>query len=98
MGSFSGLSFSSYHVKADHGSSHRTFADTSSWPEVLEGKELAFPNFHPDILQKPTWDAAEQRGRIRIVIAEGLLLHGAFNRLRDVLAFSYQHAPLREYA
>lgn len=60
-------------------------------------KQLRFPPFHTEILQQSHWDARDGLGRIRIVIAEGLS-RGAgnnrgFKKLRDVVAFSFQHAP-----
>jgi hypothetical protein len=91
----------------DSGST-RAFPHAVVWPKVLEftasGSELPFPAFHPEILRQANWDASEQRGRVRIVIAEGVLrsidAHGppeqAFDRLRDVVAFSFQHAPQRK--
>ncbi|RMD44773.1 hypothetical protein DV735_g369, partial [Chaetothyriales sp. CBS 134920] len=81
----------------------RTFTDAVSWPEVLDqcdsnparpSSELQFPLFHPELLQQASWDAAEHQGRIRVTIAEGVVRGTAFERLRDVIAFSFQHAPL----
>lgn len=65
--------------------------------------ELAFPAFHPEILQQPRWDPGEQLGRIQVVLTEGVLREAAelqqsgrkiaFDGLRDIIAFSFQHAP-----
>ena len=64
---------------------------------------LKFPRFHREILHQLHWEAGELLGRIRIVIAEGFSRditapHGKqgylFDRVRDVVAFSFQHAPL----
>ena len=64
---------------------------------------LKFPRFHREILHQSHWEAGELLGRIRIVIAEGFsrditVPHGKqkylFDRIRDVVAFSFQHAPL----
>lgn len=62
-----------------------------------------FPAFHPEILQQPRWDPAEPLGRIQIVLSEGVLREAraphtnstkvAFDALRDVVAFAFQHAP-----
>ena len=72
------------------------------------GKEdgLRFPQFHQQILYQSHWEAGEVFGRIRIVIAEGII-HDAesphfrwtspFQRVKDVIAFAFQHAPQRRY-
>ena len=66
---------------------------------------LRFPPFHQEILHASSWDAAQHLGRIRIVMTEGFSretssppnsLKHSFVRIRDVLAFSFQHAPMRE--
>lgn len=60
---------------------------------------LRFPSFHEEVLHHPHWDAGETYGRIRVVIAEGFTRpHRSppFERVRDVIIFSYQHAPLRK--
>ncbi|KIW88621.1 uncharacterized protein Z519_10667 [Cladophialophora bantiana CBS 173.52] len=62
---------------------------------------LQFPKFHQEILQQPDWEPNELLGRIRVVIAEGVMRDNTppaasaprFDRLRDVVAFSFQHAP-----
>lgn len=62
---------------------------------------LRFPPFHRSILQQQYWTPGEHFGRIKVVITEGMarsyspdLPHsGGFDRFRDVLAFSFQHAP-----
>ncbi|KAL9625428.1 MAG: hypothetical protein Q9160_000491 [Pyrenula sp. 1 TL-2023] len=79
----------------------------TSWPYVIEqsgllDKEgqltpLKFPAFHQEILHQSHWDAGELLGRIRIVIAEGIYSSkktNHFEHVKDVLAFSFQHAPL----
>ena len=65
--------------------------------------DLTFPVFHPEILQQPRWEPGEQLGRIQLVLTEGVLREStdlqtkarkvAFDGLRDVIAFSFQHAP-----
>ena len=65
--------------------------------------QLAFPAFHPEILQQPRWDPAEPMGRIQVVLTEGILRlprttqpgvgKVSFTGLRDVVAFAFQHAP-----
>jgi len=71
--------------------------DKTGGPTTDFSKQLQFPPFHNEILQQSHWDARDGLGRIRIVIAEGLA-RGAghnrgFERLRDIVAFSFQHAP-----
>lgn len=65
--------------------------------------ELTFPAFHAEILQQPRWDPGEQLGRVQLVLTEGVLREAeqlqtggrkvAFDGLRDIIAFSFQHAP-----
>ncbi|KIW72869.1 hypothetical protein PV04_01032 [Phialophora macrospora] len=65
------------------------------------GQYLRFPKFHREILQQHGWEPGELIGRIKVVIAEGVLRETTppapsttrFDRLRDVVAFSFQHAP-----
>ncbi|EXJ92566.1 hypothetical protein A1O3_01118 [Capronia epimyces CBS 606.96] len=71
--------------------------------EVLEfgDRHLRFPPFHKEILQQPHWEPAESLGRVKVVISEGVsrettppaALDSVFDRLRDVVIFSFQHAP-----
>ncbi|KAL4897428.1 hypothetical protein BDV59DRAFT_197721 [Aspergillus ambiguus] len=83
------------------------FSQRTSWPHVIElssnidrrGNQdnLRFPQFHQDLLEQRHWDAGDQYGRIRVVISEGFArLHRSppFERVRDLIAFSFQHAPL----
>lgn len=66
---------------------------------------LLFPPFHQEILQASSWDAGQLLGRVRIVVTEGFSretnpphnnLKHSFVRIRDILAFSFQHAPTRK--
>lgn len=66
---------------------------------------LRFPPFHQEILHASSWDAGQLLGRIRVVITEGFSRETgsphnnpkhSFVRIKDVLAFSFQHAPMRE--
>lgn len=58
---------------------------------------LRFPPFHEEMVTQSWWNAGEDMGRIKVVIAEGLI-HGlgisTFERTRNLVAFSFQHAPL----
>ncbi|ETN46139.1 uncharacterized protein HMPREF1541_00323 [Cyphellophora europaea CBS 101466] len=89
--------------------STRVFREGNVWPEVIDGRyhepdaELAFPVFHPEILQQPRWEPGEKVGRIQLILTEGVLREASdlqasackitFDGLRDVVAFSFQHAP-----
>lgn len=60
---------------------------------------LKFPPFHMEMLTQSWWSAGENMGRIKIVIAEGLMRSSAasqFERTKNIVSFSFQHAPLRE--
>ena len=86
------------------------FDQRTIWPHVLDTggqldaigneKTLRFPPFHQEILYQSHWEAGELLGRIRIVIAEGFSRDigipqgNFFDRVKDVVAFSFQHAPL----
>lgn len=61
---------------------------------------LRFPQFHPEVIDAYVWDAAETLGRIRVIISEGLSRPNRsppFERVKDVVMFSFQHAPLSVY-
>ena len=96
--------------------SSRVFREDALWPEVISDIDnhfhgetsLRFPKFHREILNQTDWQAGDELGRIKIVIAEGVMrpdsltptLGGVggpltFNKLRDVVAFAFQHAPQR---
>ncbi len=60
---------------------------------------LRFPPFHRELLAQSSWSAGDDLGRIKVVISEGLRrasLPGVFDRVKNVVAFSFQHAPLGE--
>ncbi|KAH8815144.1 hypothetical protein F5884DRAFT_641437, partial [Xylogone sp. PMI_703] len=61
-------------------------------------ERLKFPGFHQELLNQSYWDAGDDIGRIRVVITEGIqtLTVPPLNieRLRNVVSFSFQHAPL----
>lgn len=60
---------------------------------------LHFPPFRPELLQQSHWDAGDDLSRIRLVITEGMIqnnspvLGRSFDKVRDVVIFSFQHAP-----
>lgn len=58
---------------------------------------LRFPTFHQEVLDQYVWDAADTYGRLRVVISEGFARpHRVppFERVKDIVVFSFQHAPL----
>ncbi len=71
-----------------------------------EREPLRFPQFHQEILYQNHWEAGELLGRIRVIIAEGIsrqsqspqlaATENIFERVKDVVVFSFQHAPLRK--
>lgn len=85
------------------------FGQRTNWPHIMElsshvdknGDQdyLRFPPFHQDILEQRHWEAGDLHGRIRVVIAEGFARpnrNPPFERVKDIIAFSFQHAPLRK--
>ena len=61
---------------------------------------LRFPQFRPETIAQSIWKAADLEGRIRVVISEGLhrpYCSPPFERIKDIIAFSFQYAPLGEY-
>ncbi|KAM0353229.1 hypothetical protein HYE67_003981 [Fusarium culmorum] len=71
-----------------------------TWPYIVARTDtndaIGFPIFQQELLCQPHWSAADNLGRIKIVISEGIY-HGvqddAFQRVRDHVVFSFQHAP-----
>lgn len=58
---------------------------------------LRFPHFRPEMLTQSWWAAGENMGRIKVIISEGFKseLEGLpFIRLKNVVCFSFQHAPI----
>ena len=61
--------------------------------------QLRFPPFHSEMLTQVWADATQNLGRVKIIIAEGIRNgqgNYGFQRLKNVVMFSFQHAPLRE--
>ena len=53
------------------------------------------------MLTQSWWAAGENMGRIRVIISEGFkseLENVPFVRLRNVVCFSFQHAPLSRFS
>ncbi|OKL58415.1 hypothetical protein UA08_06217 [Talaromyces atroroseus] len=83
------------------------FGPRTAWPHLLDFSSqvdkngtqevLRFPQFHPEVIDSYVWDAAETHGRLRVVISEGFSRPNRsppFERVKDVVVFSFQHAPL----
>ncbi|UKZ53971.1 hypothetical protein TrVGV298_007775 [Trichoderma virens] len=79
----------------------------SDWPHVVihsfgvskngELEPLRFPSFREELLRQNHWNPADNFGRIKIVISEGFprdSLSMPIERVKNVVAFSFQHAPL----
>lgn len=61
---------------------------------------LRWPAFQTEQLARTYWSAGENMGRIKVTIAEGYAKdgeHSRFVRTRNVVTFSFQHAPLSTY-
>lgn len=68
--------------------------DKSGNPDMLK-----FPRFHSEMLTQNLWNPGESMGRIKVIIAEGLMYSDEtfpFERKRNLVSFSFQHAPLRK--
>jgi hypothetical protein len=62
-----------------------------------EFEKLKFPAFHNELLSQSHWNPGDDFGRIKLVIAEGFSqdnLASPFERVKNVISFSFQHAPL----
>ncbi|KAL7946150.1 hypothetical protein V8C42DRAFT_322610 [Trichoderma barbatum] len=79
----------------------------SDWPHVVihsfgvsengDLEPLRFPSFREELLRQNHWNPADNFGRIKIVISEGFprdSLSMPIERVKNVVAFSFQHAPL----
>ncbi|KAI0854105.1 hypothetical protein F5Y00DRAFT_267394 [Daldinia vernicosa] len=80
---------------------------TGPWPQLINHsfeftkngdlETLRFPPFRSEVLQQSYWSPADEMGRIKIVISEGFprdSLTVPIERVKNVVAFSFQHAPL----
>jgi hypothetical protein len=64
-----------------------------------EFEKLKFPTFHRELLAQNYWNAGDDFGRVKIVISEGFSrdhLAYPFEQVRNIVSFSFQHAPLGE--
>ena len=68
--------------------------------ELSKSGELAllkFPAFKKELLSQSYWSPGDDTGRIKVVISEGFprdSLTMPLERVKNVVAFSFQHAPL----
>ena len=63
-----------------------------------ESKGLVFPKFREELLKQSFWSPANNLGRIKLIISEGFPRNSLTNpieRIRNMVAFSFQHAPIR---
>lgn len=62
---------------------------------------LRFPPFHQEMLTQNWWSAGEDIGRVKVVISEGLASAqgppSGFRRVKNIVSFSFQHAPLGKF-
>ncbi|PMD51800.1 uncharacterized protein K444DRAFT_647793 [Hyaloscypha bicolor E] len=83
------------------------FNQTGPWPTVIElsidldkhgeFEKLKFPTFHKELLSQSYWNPGDDLGRIKVIIAEGFTrdhLPYPFERVKNIVSFSFQHAPL----
>ncbi|KAH7150253.1 hypothetical protein B0J13DRAFT_673958 [Dactylonectria estremocensis] len=79
----------------------------SCWPHVIahsfdfskngDLESLKFPVFQQELLQQNHWSPADDLGRIKLIISEGFprdSLSMPIERVKNVVAFTFQHAPL----
>ncbi|KAL2017191.1 hypothetical protein VTK56DRAFT_2511 [Thermocarpiscus australiensis] len=62
-----------------------------------ELERLRFPHFRRELLYQNHWNPGDDIGRIKIIITEGFprdSLSVPIERVKNVVAFSFQHAPL----
>lgn len=77
--------------------------DVIRLPEMSKQGELQalkFPAFRRELLYQNHWSPGDDIGRIKIVISEGFPRDSPANpihRVKNVVAFSFQHAPLGEH-
>ncbi|KAI1451706.1 hypothetical protein F4805DRAFT_75115 [Annulohypoxylon moriforme] len=84
-----------------------SFNRIGPWPQLINHsfeftkngdlETLRFPQFRSEVLRQSYWSPADEIGRIKIVISEGFprdSLTVPIERVKNVVAFSFQHAPL----
>ncbi|KAI0437136.1 hypothetical protein F4803DRAFT_566297 [Xylaria telfairii] len=84
-----------------------SFNRTGPWPQLINHsfeftkngdlEVLKFPQFRSELLRQSYWSPADEVGRIKIIISEGFprdSLTAPIERVKNIVAFSFQHAPL----
>ncbi|KAL7629606.1 hypothetical protein AAE478_001128 [Parahypoxylon ruwenzoriense] len=84
-----------------------SFNRTGPWPQLINHsfeftkngdlETLRFPTFRSEMLRQSYWSPADEVGRIKIIISEGFprdSLTVPIERVKNIVAFSFQHAPL----
>ncbi|KAI0173431.1 hypothetical protein GGR52DRAFT_387052 [Hypoxylon sp. FL1284] len=84
-----------------------SFNRSGPWPQLIthsfeftkngDLETLRFPPFRSEVLKQNYWSPGDEVGRIKIVISEGFprdSLTVPIERVKNVVAFSFQHAPL----
>lgn len=72
----------------------------TSFPEFTKNGDLEvlkFPQFRSELLRQSYWSPADEVGRIKIIVSEGFprdSLTMPIERVKNIIAFSFQHAPL----
>ncbi|KAL2114841.1 hypothetical protein VTJ04DRAFT_10504 [Mycothermus thermophilus] len=70
---------------------------TCEFTKTGELERLKFPLFRRELLYQNHWRPGDNLGRIKIIISEGFprdSLTAPIERVKNVVAFSFQHAPL----
>ncbi|PBP19171.1 hypothetical protein BUE80_DR010046 [Diplocarpon rosae] len=83
------------------------FNHNGPWPTIIElsldldkhgeFEKLKWPTFHKELLSQSYWNPGDDLGRIKVIISEGFsreLLSYPFERVKNIVSFSFQHAPL----
>ncbi|KAL1843464.1 hypothetical protein VTJ49DRAFT_1574 [Mycothermus thermophilus] len=71
--------------------------NTCEFTKTGELQRLKFPPFRRELLYQNHWRPGDNLGRIKIVISEGFprdSLSAPIERVKNIVAFSFQHAPL----
>ncbi|KAK4124411.1 hypothetical protein N657DRAFT_617574 [Parathielavia appendiculata] len=70
---------------------------TCEFTKTGELDRLRFPHFRRELLFQNHWRPGDEIGRIKIIITEGFprdSLSAPIERVKNIVAFSFQHAPL----
>lgn len=65
-----------------------------------EHDDLRWPSFRTEMMTQNWWSAGEDVGRIKVIITEGFLpgdINRPFMRLKNLVTFAFQHAPLSKF-